>query len=476
LQEHLLLSEQSSFNLSAIELYGLRSKAVLEQITLPELGRLLLLLNQRRGYRHGAEDESEDKKQRDWVETINNRYSQIKGKQTVGQFFYEELKEHEENNKYYRIKEQIFPREAYIGEFNTIWETQQKFYKELLSEDLKLKIRDQIIYYQRPLKSQKGLVSVCEFEGFIVKYNDGKTDKEIFAGPKVTPRSSPLFQLAKIWESINAITIKRITSDGKKHPTLDIAPFKEKIFEYLNKNILLSEAELFQILGISKKEGFYSDINVRKKGIQGNLTLAAILKALEGYEKIQDLLRFDIKIEPGNHLNKSTGEITPIEQVSADCEKEPLYQLWHTCYSIKEKEEKIKALIKRFSLPDKHAHALASIDFAAGNFSNKSAKAIRKVLPNLMKGHIYSTAMEIVGYNHSFSETVQDRKNRELKDSLSLLPKNALRQPIVEKILNQMINVVNSLIEEYGKPGEIRVELARELKQSKEERNDFLMP
>ncbi len=90
-----------------------------------------------------------------------------------------------------------------------------------------------------------------------------------------------------------------------------------------------------------------------------------------------------------------------------------------------------------------------------------------------MKGHVHSTAMELVGYNHSFSETVQDKINRELKDKLSLLPKNALRQPIVEKILNQMINVVNSLIEEYGKPDEIRVELARELKQSKEERNDF---
>lgn len=472
LKEKNWLPDQSLYNLSAIELFKLRSNAATQKITLNELGRLLLHLNQRRGYRHSAEDDG-DKKQRDWVETINNRYSQIKGKQTIGQFFYEQLKDHLENNKYYRIKEQIFPRQAYINEFNTIWETQQKFYPEILTEDLKLKIRDEIIYYQRPLKSQKGLVSVCEFEGFTVKYKDGNAEKVIFAGPKVTPRSSPLFQISKIWESINAITIKRITSDGKKHPTLDIAPFKEKIFEYLNKNALLSEAELFQILGISKRDGFYSDTNVRKKGIQGNLTLTAISKALDGYENIKDLIRFDLKTEPGNHLNKSTGEIIPIEHVSADCEKEPLYQLWHTCYSIKEKDEKIKALKKRFNLPDEYANALAKIDFAAGNFSNKSAKAIRKILPNLMKGHVYSTAMELVGFNHSFSETLQDKKNRELQDKLSLLPKNALRQPIVEKILNQMINVVNSLIEEYGKPDEIRVELARELKQSKEERNDF---
>ncbi|HXA02913.1 MAG TPA: type II CRISPR RNA-guided endonuclease Cas9, partial [Cytophagaceae bacterium] len=451
----------------------MRSKAATDQVSLQELGRILLHLNQRRGYKHGSEDEDSDKKQRDWVETINNRYSEIKGKQTIGQFFFQELKEHQANKRYYRIKEQIFPREAYIEEFNIIWQAQQTFYPKQLSEELKLKIRDKIIYYQRPLKSQKGLVSVCEFEGFIVKYDHGITQKEIFVGPKVTPRSSPLFQLSKLWESINTITIKKITSDGKKHLTLDISSFKEKIFQYLNTNNNLSEAELFKILGISKKDGYYSDMNVRKRGIQGNLTMFAILQALKGYGKLQDLVRFELKIEPGNHLNRITGEIVSIEQVAANCEKEPLYQLWHTCYSIKDKDEKIKALMKRFELPLAYAQSLARIDFSAGNFSNKSAKAIRKILPGLMKGYVYSTAMEIVGYNHSFSETRQERANKELNDKLALLPKNALRQPIVEKILNQMINVVNSLIEEYGRPGEIRVELARELKQSKEERNDF---
>lgn len=468
-----LLPNSSLENLDALELFGLRNKAATEQISLTELGRILLHLNQRRGYKHGSEVEDRDKKQGDWVETINSRYAAIKGKQTIGQFFFQELKEHKTSNKYYRVKEQIFPREAYIEEFNALWRTQQQFYPEQLTEVLKSKIRDEIIYYQRPLKSQKGLVSVCEFEGFMVKYNNGKNEKEIFVGPKVTPRSSPLFQMSRIWESINAITIKRITADGRKHPVLDISPFKNKIFEHLNTNSILTEAELFQILGIQKKDGFYSDTNVRKKGIQGNLTVAAILKALQGYEKQEDLLRFEIKIEPANHLNKDTGELNPIEQVSPDCEKESLYQLWHTCYSIKEKEEKIRALRNRFSLPAEYAESLAAIDFSAGNFSSKSAKAIRKIIPYLMKGYVYSEAMEIVGYNHSFSETRVERMNKELQEKISLLPKNALRQPIVEKILNQMNNVVNSMIDEYGKPDEIRVELARELKQSKEERNEY---
>ena len=48
--------------------------------------------------------------------------------------------------------------------------------------------------------------------------------------------------------------------------------------------------------------------------------------------------------------------------------------------------------------------------------------------------------------------------------------KNELRQPIIEKILNQMINIVNALKEKHGEIDEVRIELARELKQSKDER------
>jgi CRISPR-associated endonuclease Csn1 len=473
LKEKEMLPDSAQMNLSAIDLYHLRSKAASEKVFLKELGRIWLHLNQRRGYKHGAEEKSTEKKERDWVAAINNRYSAIKGKQTIGQFFYQELKTHIEQNKYYRIKEQIFPREAYIEEFNTIWKTQVQFYPDVLTESLKEQVRDEIIYYQRPLKSQKGLVSVCEFEGFFTQHNDGKSTQEIFVGPKVIPKSSPLFQAAKLWESINAVTVKQLTHNGSKHPSLDLSSFKENIFNFLNHNINLSETALFQILGIKKSDGYYADQIVRKKGIQGNLTLAAIEKALEGYERKEELTRFQLNLETGVNLNKATGELLPIQQISAACEKEPLYKLWHTCYSIKEKDERIQALQKRFQLPLNYAEALANIDFAMGNFGNKSAKAIRKILPSLMKGLTYSDAMAAVGYDHSFSETKEQREQKVLLNKLPLLQKNALRQPVVEKILNQMINIINSLIEENGRPDEIRVELARELKQSKDERNDF---
>ena len=97
---------------------------------------------------------------------------------------------------------------------------------------------------------------------------------------------------------------------------------------------------------------------------------------------------------------------------------------------------------------------------------------MRKILPFLMEGYDYSQSCSLAGYNHSNSLTKDEREQQKTIDRLELLTKNSLRQPIVEKILNQMINVVNAIIEQYGKPSETRVELARELKQSKDERND----
>ncbi len=57
----------------------------------------------------------------------------------------------------------VFYRQDDLDEFNTIWEKQAEFHREL-TEELKHIIRDVVIFYQRPLKSQKSLISFCEFE------------------------------------------------------------------------------------------------------------------------------------------------------------------------------------------------------------------------------------------------------------------------------------------------------------------------
>lgn len=121
---------------------------------------------------------------------------------TVGQFQMKQLSE----NPNISLKNQVFYRQDYLDEFERIWEKQAKFHKEL-TEELKHELRDIIIFYQRPLKSQKSLINYCEFESSQKEVVvDGKK-KTITIGLRVCPKSSPLFQCFKIWQSINNLQI-----------------------------------------------------------------------------------------------------------------------------------------------------------------------------------------------------------------------------------------------------------------------------
>ena len=466
-----MMPDERLIKLSSLELFGLRDKALKEKISLQELGRIFYHLNQKRGYKSGRSDANLDKKDTEYVATVKTRHNLIKGLGlTIGQYFFNEL----QKSKYYKIKGQVFPREAYIEEFDAICKAQQQYYPSELTGSLIDEIRNDIIYFQRKLKSQKGLVSVCEFEGKIV--NDEVTGKNIFAGPRVAPRTSPLFQVSKIWETVNNIALKVKNPEGSKYKWSDYVlttEQKNRVIDHLNRNAKLTYPELLKILDL-KRENVFANKQVQKD-LQGNITYSEIA----AFVRNEELLRFNIKINATDEkvalVDRKTGEILKENQkkiVDKSIEKEPLYQLWHTIYSIKELAECKAALIKRFSIPDGDAEKLAQLDFNKLAFGEKSNKAIRKILPYLMDGYNYAHACSFAGYNHSNSLTKEEQERMVTENWIELLQKNSLRQPVVEKILNQMINLINTLIVKYGKPDEIRVELARELKQSQEERNE----
>jgi len=494
LREYGMLPDESLIKLPLLELWELRARAATrgEQLSLAELGRVLLHINQKRGYKHAkadeaaeAEAEGKSKKEKEgYVAQVKGRYQALKEKgQTIGQHFAEELRANQQTAPRgvyytYRIKEQVYPREAYIEEYDSIMAVQREFYPEILTDELIQRIRDRIIFYQRPLKSCKQLVSTCEFEKKervvqVKRINkDGVeelVERTITIGPKVAPKSSPIFQVCKVWESIQ--NIRLYYPDGTER-VLEQEE-KQKLFDYLQKNDKLNLTTLRKVLKIKPKEKLWCD-KLLEKGIAGNTTLAILRKALKGYEQYEGLLRFDLTIRDG-HKADEDGVIRPI--VDESYQNEPLYKLWHILYSIEDRADMYRALvgqlkIKREDLDDGLMDALYKIDFVKQGYGNKSAKFICKLLPHLQEGKMYSEAAEAAGVRHSDSMTAQERDERSLLEEIPLLQKNALRQPVVEKILNQMINLVNALKREHGEIDEVRVELARELKMSREEREE----
>lgn len=464
-----MLPDESLNTLSPLQLWQLRAKAATpeQRIELKEIGRILLHINQKRGYKH-SRVQNVNAKETAYVKDVNARYKLLleEGK-TIGQHFAQEMANSENTTSTgkkhytYRIKDQVYPRIAYEQETRQILSVQSHFYPEILTDSNQEDILN-IIFFQRDLKSCKYLISKCEIE----KRTIVKDGKEITVAPKVAPKTSPISQLSKILESANNITIK-----NRRNEELYITQEqRDEIAYFLDTHEVLKLQDLYRILRISKKDGWWAGKAIGR-GLQGNTTKMQLLKAMETMPKseVESLTRFEVQVV--DVVDKGTGEV--FQTIDKKITKEPLYILWHMIYSIKDKEELVSALQKHGITDNIAIEKLAALNFTNAGYSNKSVKATRRILPYLMQGYKYSEACEQAGFRHSDYLTREENANRPLKSQLPNLKKNELRQPVVEKVLNQMINIVNALLDSTkGGIDEIRVELARELKQSKDERNE----
>ena len=449
-----------------LENYQWRNDAIHKQLGLEELAIVLQEVN---GQIYNASGYLGDISDRSKALYFNH--------QTVGQYQMAQL----DKNPNYSLKNQVFYRQDYLNEFETIWETQSKYHKELTPE-LKKEIRDIIIFYQRPLKSQKGLISFCEFESRKVEVEiDGKK-KIKTVGSRVCPKSSPLYQEFKIWQMLNNV---QVFGEGVKRRFL-FQEEKEKLFAELNYKEKLSKADALKLLFGTQKA-----LDLNYKELDGNHTQAELFNAYQTI--IENSGHGDVVfskmpsskiIETVLEFFKGLGINTEILRFDSSLEgqvleRQPMYMLWHLLYSFEGDNSKlgneklVEKLGEKFGFDKEAATILANVVFEP-DYGSLSTKAIRKILPHLKDGLEYSVACEYAGYRHSkASLTKAEIEQKELKDKLDLLPRNSLRNPVVEKILNQMVNVVNSVVDEYGKPDEVRIELARELKKSAKEREEM---
>ncbi|KXB72899.1 CRISPR-associated protein, Csn1 family [Porphyromonas somerae] len=491
-----MLPDAALIQLPLLELWELRERAATagECLTLPELGRVLCHINQKRGYRHVKSDaaaivgdEGEKKKDSNSAYLAGIRANDEKLQdehKTVGQYFAEQLRQNQSESPTggisYRIKDQIFSRQRYIDEYDQIMAAQRVYYPDILTDEFIQMLRDEVIFMQRPLKSCKHLVSLCEFEKqekvMRVQQDDGKggrqlVERKVKFGPKVAPKSSPLFQLCRIYEAVNNIRLTR--PDGSPR---DITPEERaKIVAHLQSSASLSFAALKKLL---KEKVLIADQLTSKSGLKGNSTRVALAAALQPYPQYLHLLDMELetRMMTVQLTDEETGEVTEREVavVTDSYARQPLYRLWHILYSIEERDAMRRALITQLGMKAEDLDGglldqLYRLDFVKPGYGNKSAKFICKLLPQLQQGLGYSEACAAVGYRHSNSPTSEEITERTLLEKIPLLQRNELRQPLVEKILNQMINLVNALKAEYG-VDEVRVELARELKMSREER------
>lgn len=465
------------------ETLTLRSKAASEEISLKELARVLLMINKKRGYKSsrkgGADTDEED--MGEYLAAITGRSKQLADNhQTVGQYLMSQIALHPLQG----IKRQTFYRKDYEDEFEQIWKTQIQFHPEL-TRKLKKEIKNRIIFYQRPIASKKDELGICELESKEIEIEKDGKKKIIRTGSKVCPVSSPLFQEFRMWGKLNDAILTNLVTLEKIPLTIEQ---KEMLASELFIRTRLTKKEIIKML--VGKQAKYFDLNFDE--LIGNDTQSrlvnAYLKILEltGHDKLdikksraQDVIDAIRQVFAGlgYHTDAIDGQVMPHTDICL----QPYYKLWHLIYSFpgdnsRSGNDTLVRRVKEFFGfdSDEYARIIADVKFTDG-YGSLSAKAIQKILPKMKEGYQYYDACEMVGYKHSKrSLTKEENAGRALQKYLDFIPHNSLRNPLVERVLNQMVSLVNSLVDEYGPTygafDEIRIELARDLSKNAESR------
>ncbi len=333
------------------EPYYLRKKCVEQKCEKLEIGRALYHLAQRRGFLSNRKDTSQetDGKVKEGISEL----SIAKGNKTLGQYFYELKQSGEKVRGKYTSR-----KEHYEEEFNRICEVQN--ISEVLKEDLY-----KAIFFQRKLKSQKFLVGKCTFE----------TDK-----PRC-PISHFEFEEFRMLSFINSIRVFRDSNENTS-PSL-FEEFNEKY----PKNNRLSNEEIETIkplfFRISKPNFVFKDI--AKKFWAENDEWKINYR--------EDTNVAGCPVSTG--LKNVFGEDWKNIKIPCDDSKKKYYDIndiWHVLYDFDDDEKLHEFALNKLNLDSEKTEAFCKIHFQQG-YANLSLKAIRKILPFLRKGYIYSHAV-----------------------------------------------------------------------------------
>ena len=424
--------------LESWKIWEIRARAAAEKISLEELSLVLLHINTKRGFKSNRKSDGEEESSSEFKQAISDNDRMVLELDfTIGQWYLDELKQAQRlDSPLPQFKGKTFSRRLHKEEFDKIWSVQKQFHQDL-SDDKYIILGDRTIFYQRKLKSAKHLVSKCAF----------------YPTVRVIPASHPLFQLFRAWQEVNNLKAYH-TKDGSQ---LDIShDIKLSIIQSLHHTVKLSSAALVKI--IAKDFSLNTrQIKVSVDSILGLETPIAILKALQSVNIDRpELIDFD-PFKNGN-----------------DFDKQPALQLWHQLYSIEETDDLRESLQKTFKISETVADELIKVRLRDG-FGSLSARAIKKILPHLMDGLTYDKACSLAGFNHSFYLTKEENEKRVLADKINPIRRGDLRNPVVEKVMNQLVNIINSILDhpDLGRPDAIHIEMGRELTASAKQRKSM---
>ena len=444
--------EASRKLLEKLDPFTLRAKGLDQALSPEEFARALFHINQRRGFKSNRKT---DKKEND-SGALKSAISQLRQAmqatqcRSVGEWlnqrhqsglsvrarYRQHLVEREDGKTKAEMRYDLYIDRAMIeDEFDALWKKQTELNPQLFTEQARNELKDCLLH-QRPLKPVKpGRCTLIPEE-------------------ERAPLALPSQQRFRIYQEVNNL---RLLREGLVDEPLTKTQ-RDLIVETLEKNSKRTFTQIKKLIGFS---GQFNLEDEKRTELKGNSTSAILSKK--------------------NLLGDAWFEMTEQAQ------DELVEQLIH--------EENLATLMSwlqtQYGLDEATAEQLANTNLPEG-YGSLSAKALAQIIPALRAEVItYDKAVKAAGFEHH--SNISHASTGEI---LPLLPYygeylqrhvgfgtgkpedppekryGKIANPTVHIGLNQVRTVVNAIIKRYGHPSEVIVELARDLKQSQEQRKE----
>ncbi|HCI51928.1 MAG TPA: type II CRISPR RNA-guided endonuclease Cas9 [Gallionella sp.] len=453
--------------------FALRAKGLNEALTPAEFARALFHINQRRGFKSNRKTDKKDNDSGALKTAINKLRETLKTEncRTVGEWLnkrdvagltvrarYHQDKTIKEDgkskiNKYYDL---YIDRAMIEHEFDELWKKQAELNPTLFTEAARADLKD-VLLHQRALKPVKP--GRCTF----------MPDEER------APLALPSTQRFRMYQEVNNL---RILRDGLKEESLTLNQ-RDDLIAALEENNKRTFTQIKKLLGLGGVVKFNFE-DPKREELKGNTT-SAILGKDEHFGSVW--FKFD--------------------EAKQDAIVMQLFK--------EENEAKLlRWLQNETGIDEKRAETIANVGLPEG-YGSLCALALARILPELRRDVVpYSDAAKAAGFHHSDTSNNQEVpgltfpielvvtetgeiKTKHIFHELpyygeylqrhvgfgSGKPEDSaekrygkIANPTVHIGLNQVRLVVNTLIKRYGHPSEVIVEVARDLKQSKDLRDE----
>lgn len=409
------------------------------------------------------------------------------------------------------LHDELHNRELYEKCINELYTSNEAYRQSISGRDFVYLFLDDIIFYQRPLKSKTSLIADCPFE---VRHDkDGKKIKV-----KCAPKSHPLFQEFRIWQFMANLRILCRECEVAGHIKTDFDVTQQhlgteeqrsKLFYYLYDRKSVKQKDLLGFFFGKNEIGRYrwNYVDDPDKEYPCNPTRADMLAVLKKLEKLT-----------GTHIGLLPAWREPCDAAEGEIKETDLWHILHSVTAMSELKAALHKFARRNNLPAEFADEAAKIKPYEREYAAYSLKAIKKLLPLMRCGAMWSfdnidsaTKQRIENLvNGEFDESISSRVreksihitspcdfkglpqwlacyvvyNRhseagtdakwkvpdDIRKFISDFKHGSLRNPVVEQVVLETLRTVADIWQHCGTIDEIHVELGREMKNPADKR------